>query len=217
MLMSAPLAAGLMLAQSQQTPAQTSDPASSTASAKKTASDQSMGKPMMGILVDSGCASSNMAKTTAASTDWQKTPMASSDMKPMTNDTSGQSQRAANDNRRAEVQPPPDQSTTGEANRSAPDTQYGNNAKAGGDPSMTTAELADNPKWDHSCFIGTKTTSFSFQTHDGRTLKFDSASNDQIKSQLDSTSRVATKNKIFRARVNGTVDGDTIHLTNITM
>jgi hypothetical protein len=54
-------------------------------------------------------------------------------------------------------------------------------------------------------------------TGDGRFLKFDSAANSQIKSQLESKGRVATRAKIFRARVNGSVENDTIRLTDIEM
>jgi hypothetical protein len=107
---------------------------------------------------------------------------------------------------------------TGEANRSTPagrtDTQAGNNDVTTGE---ITAETAGNMNWDRGCYISPTTSSFAFQTSDGRVLHFDSAANSQIKSQLDSTSRVSTKNKIFRARVTGSVDSDTIHMTNIVM
>jgi hypothetical protein len=90
------------------------------------------------------------------------------------------------------------------------DTQTGNNPNSVG-------EVASAGHWDRSCFIGKGTDSFAFQTSDGRTLQFDSASNLKIKNQLDSSSRVAAKDKIFRARVTGSAEGQTIHLTNIVM
>jgi hypothetical protein len=69
--------------------------------------------------------------------------------------------------------------------------------------------------WDRACFITPTTSSFVFLTQDGRQLHLDSASNSLIQQRLQSTNRVSEKNKIFRVRVNGTMSGDTLHVTDI--
>jgi hypothetical protein len=72
-------------------------------------------------------------------------------------------------------------------------------------------------QWARSCFISPSTTAFVLKLKDGRILSFDSGSDSQIVSQLQSSNRVQNMDKIFRARVKGNVDGDVIHLTSIKM
>jgi len=94
------------------------------------------------------------------------------------------------------------------------DTQSGNNHSnaLGG-----AAGPATGGNWDRSCFISPTSSSFVLQIQDGRTMKIDDAGNSRISSQLRSTGRVSTKNKVFRVKVTGSAEGDTIHLSDIQM
>lgn len=110
--------------------------------------------------------------------------------------------------------------TTGAADRrgTPTDTQSASNPQTSGrDMQAKTGEMTNTSNWDKACFISARTSEFVFQSPDGQALKVDSAGNQQIKSMLDSSSRVANKNKIFRVKVSGTVEGDTIHVTNVVM
>ncbi len=99
------------------------------------------------------------------------------------------------------------------------DTQTGNNDQS--TPSDVAA-VGNNYKggsanWDRSCFISSSSSSFSLQLQDGRTVKIDDAGNQRISSQLQSTGRVSTMNKVFRVKITGSLEGDTIHITDIQM
>ena len=100
----------------------------------------------------------------------------------------------------------PGSSYNDQINPRGPDTQRGNN-------SATTG----SGNWDRSCYISPASSSFVLQLQDGRTVKIDDAGNSRISSQLQSTGRVANVKKVFRVMVTGTMDGDTIHLTDIQM
>jgi len=112
---------------------------------------------------------------------------------------------------------PPDiaGSTAATSAGTATDTQSGNNSRRN-----STGEIAAGSgtgSWDQSCYISPTSSSFVLQLQDGRTLKIDDAGNSRINSQLQSTGRVSSKNKVFRVKVTGSVDGDTIRVTDIQM
>lgn len=139
-------------------------------------------------------------------------PEQTADMPVMTNGTSGQSQRTRDMKRTTPLDTDKSKlptESTGEASRTpgSADTQAGNNP----------GDMNDTSKWDKSCFVSKTSSSFALQLKDGRVLHFDGASNEMIKSKLDSTKRVADKSKIFRARVKGDLNGDMIHVSDITM
>ncbi len=101
-------------------------------------------------------------------------------------------------------------STTAASTGNPTDTQVGNN------PRGSLGDVAAG-NWDRSCFVSPSSSSFVLQLQDGRTMKIDDAGNSRISSQLQSTGRVSTKNKVFRVKVTGTAEGDTLHITDIQM
>ena len=50
---------------------------------------------------------------------------------------------------------------------------------------------------------------------DGRKLHLDQASDQMVVNKLQSTDRVQNMNKVFRVRVNGSINGDTVHISDI--
>lgn len=84
-------------------------------------------------------------------------------------------------------------------------------------PANLTGEFSNVNNWDKSCFISTTSNAYVLQLQDGRTLKIDDEGATRISSQLQSTGRVASKNKIFRVKVTGDINGDSIHITDIQM
>jgi hypothetical protein len=191
-----------------QTPVQTGTP---TSPREQTTSGRPTGKTLTGILVSADCNAASMPRSTASSVDPNSTDPVNPrdlnrdrarDINQGTGGTDAQLERTRSMDQ-----------TTGTTDRSVKrgtptDTQYANNQ---------TGEMTNAGKWDRACFIGPTTSSFAFQTQDGRVLHFDSAGDSQIKSQLDSSNRVATKNKIFRVRITGSVDQEVIHLTSIVI
>lgn len=230
-LLALPLSAGLMLAQTatpqQTTPQQTTATPPMRTSTPMESSSQS-GQSWTGILTASNCSTSNMPASTASAMN-QSTPKSEmSQTTPMDRGTKTDrdmnrtpardvNQGTGTDSQleRTRTMEP----TTGAADRrgTPTDTQAGNNMATSTEKGMRTGEVKTAGNWDKSCYIGKSTSSFTFQTKDGRMLHFDSDGDSKIKSQLDSSSRVASKSKIFRVKVTGSVDGDTIHLTNIVM
>jgi hypothetical protein len=232
-LLALPLSAGLMIAQTPtQTPTQTGTPQSTQEHESSTAG-QTSGQTMYGILVAADCNAATMPRTSASSMNSSTSSSTSSSSSmnrktPSDVDRGTATDRAKSSDMNRDRAREVNQGTggtdaqldrtrsmdqTGSADRSMQrgtptDTQAGNNQ---------TGEMSNAANWDKACFITPTTSSFAFQTQDGRVLHFDSAGDSQIKSQLDSTSRVASKNKIFRVRVTGTADGETIHLTKIVI
>jgi len=108
---------------------------------------------------------------------------------------------------------------TSTGNARGTDTQAGNNDR------YTPSDVAavgnkyqgGSANWDRSCFISSSSNAFSLQLQDGRTVKIDDAGNQRINSQLQSTGRVSTMNKVFRVKITGSLEGDTIHITDIQM
>jgi len=244
-LAAVPLGAGLMLAQSTGTPpqTQTQTPRPSTASAE---SDQiGLDQTFVGILVSSECNEATMPRTSARTPQDRVRPsdmdrgtptdraMAEADRsRDITRGTPTDRAADMNRDRPREINQTAggsdtqldrtrtmDQTQVSADRRGTPtDTQAANNPQSTPqDMRMKTGELSDTANWDRACFISTRTESFSFQMPDGRVLKVDGAGNQQIKAMLDSTNRVSSKNKIFRAKLTGSVDGDTLHVTNIVM
>jgi len=140
---------------------------------------------------------------------------ASSDMNRTTGAMDRSDSRGSSDIARNNTTPNEMSQTTGSAGSArGTDTQSGNNNW------NSTGDVANSNnagKWDHSCFISPASTSFAVQTQDGRTVKIDDAGNSKISSQLQSTGRVNSSSKIFRVKVTGSMNGDTLQLTDITM
>jgi hypothetical protein len=179
------------------------------------------GSSWTGVLVDAKCASSNMPRSTATAAH-QEVMGPSPTMRQDTGGrgvarggTAGDRVSDMNRDRARDV----NQGTGADAQleRTRTMEQTGGDADRAKDAMTKPFELTDSANWDRSCFISTATNEFSFHTSDGRFLKFDSSGNSQIKSQLDSSNRVSSKSKIFRAKVDGSVDGETIKLSNIKM
>lgn len=226
-LLALPLCCGLMVAQEPaQTPAQTgrSTPAETS---------RDSGQTISGILVASSCSTSNMPKSTASSMHsntpassatppmMRTTPLSSTDRESKNMDRGTVTDRAAAMNRDRARDVNQGTGTDSQLERTRTMDQTSGTADRRGTPLDTQAgnnmSDTDSSNWDRSCFIGTKTSEFALQTTDGRVLRFDGDANSQIRSKLDSSSRVATKNKIFRVRVTGSVEGDTVHLTDIVL
>jgi hypothetical protein len=74
-----------------------------------------------------------------------------------------------------------------------------------------------NDRWDRSCFVTPATPSYALKLQDGRTVKFDDAGNSRIHSELKSNGRVRKAHKVLRVRVTGTMEGDTVHVSNVHM
>ena len=113
-------------------------------------------------------------------------------------------------------------STSGSADRMANSTgsTSGNNAGSSSGNWNSTGDVAsanNAGSWDKSCFIGPQSTSFVLHTQDGRMIRLDDASNQKIAQQLQSTGRVSSMNKIFRVRVNGSMSGDQMTISDIQM
>ena len=212
-LLALPLCAGLMVAQ-QATP-----------QPEHTSPSTTGGKKMMGVLVSAKC--TKMPKTTASSAADQTMPDQTTKGKAgevtdstraadMNRDRARDVNQGTGTDAQLERTKTMDQ-TRGTADRaSTPANRQDTNAAANPENDKP-GELSDSSTWDRSCFISATTNEFMLHTNDGRFLKFDSAANSQIKSQLESKGRVATRAKIFRARVNGSVENDTIRLTDIEM
>jgi hypothetical protein len=83
-----------------------------------------------------------------------------------------------------------------------------------GDQGWARAQEVANQMPD-SCRITTGTTAYALRLRDGRTVRFDDASNSRIQQQLQSGGRLAHQKKIFRVVVKGTMEGDTISLDSI--
>lgn len=101
------------------------------------------------------------------------------------------------------------------------DSRNGNNDRNSGTPSdvaaVGRASTMGSANWDRTCFISPTSSSFVLKLQDGRTVKIDDAGNSRISSQLQSTGRVSSMNKVFRVKVTGSVEGDTIHISDIQM
>ena len=95
-------------------------------------------------------------------------------------------------------------STTAASTGNPTDTQTGNS------PPSSVAANGNGGNWDSSCFVSPSTSSFVLQLQDGRTMKIDAAGSSKIASKLQSSGRVSTKNKVFRVKVTGSAEGDTI-------
>lgn len=68
---------------------------------------------------------------------------------------------------------------------------------------------------DASCRITSSTQAYALRMDDGRIVRFDEASNAKIQQQLQSGDRLSHKSKIFRVKVNGSMQGDTIQATDV--
>jgi hypothetical protein len=235
-LLSVPALAMAMFAQAPATPQQTQTPRetpSSSATATATSQQTTGDKTIVGILVDASC--TTMPKTSASAmpgASMGKGTPSSNDLPPVTNNTSGMSNRDRNANRPLDPTQTSglDRNTTGSelerqtgsnrasgaADRAAGSADRMSRTTAGG-ATDTQAGNNDQTNWDRSCYISSGSHSFMLETPDGKMLHFDANGDTQIKAELDSTSRVAAKNKILRVRVTGKVDGDTIHMTKIVM
>ena len=97
---------------------------------------------------------------------------------------------------------------TGSADRMVHPQSSGNNASE-----MTSNTNYAN--WEKSCFVSPSTSTFVLRMPDGRTIRLDDASNQMVVERLQSTGRVQSTNKLFRARVHGTMDGDVLHITDL--
>lgn len=182
--------------------------------AMRSASDMDRGTPTDRANLDLNRSSSDMTRGTAtdraANTNRDMNRDRARDINQGTGGTDAQLERTRSM-----------EQTQGSADRrgTPTDTQSASNPQAATsqDMRMQTGEMTNTSSWDKACFISTRTSQFLFQAPDGSVLKVDDAGNQQIKALLDSTSRVANKNKIFRAKVTGTIEGDTLHVTNIVI
>lgn len=77
-------------------------------------------------------------------------------------------------------------------------------------PALGSANVGTDP----SCRISDQTTAFALRLSDGRLVRFDDASNTRIAKQLQSGGR-NKKNKTYRAKVKGTMSGETIGLESL--
>ena len=98
------------------------------------------------------------------------------------------------------------------------DTQSTNNKARNsiGDTASSQAGQGSN-SWDRSCFISPSSSSYILQLQDGRKVRLDNAGNRRVTDQLKSASRVSKSNKIFRVKVTGTMDGETLHVNDLKM
>ncbi len=96
--------------------------------------------------------------------------------------------------------------------------QYGRSWNNAGTSTGNTGQMTgsnNSGQWDSSCFITPRTTSYVLLLQDGRRVNIDSAGNSRIASQLSSTNRVASSTRIFRAKVTGGLQGDTLTVNDI--
>lgn len=82
---------------------------------------------------------------------------------------------------------------------------------------MTTDDPSLAKTLDSSCRIGTGTSAFALRLNDGKLVKFDEASNAKISQQVQTGDRLKHKTKVFRAKVQGKMEGDSIRLDSIKM
>lgn len=113
--------------------------------------------------------------------------------------------------------PVDDKGTRGSATQNTPSTGLKEQSSANGrSQSGMDADRANNAM-DRSCYIGQGTSAFALKLKDGRTVRFDDASNAKIAQQLQSRDRLKDKVKTFRATVKGTMQGDVITVQSIQM
>ncbi len=105
--------------------------------------------------------------------------------------------------------------TNAAATGSPTDTQSGNNhaMNSVGDG----AKSGGNSGWDRSCFIAPASSEFVLQLQDGRKMRIDAAGNARILSEMQSSGRVSKTNKVFRVRITGSAQGDTLHIDDLKM
>ena len=217
-LIALPLCAGLMAGQQPAPPQETTPQQSPSRQTTSTATD---GQKITGILVSSKC--TKMPKTTASTVMMPETTKGKAGvMSDSTRATDMNRDRARDVNQGTGTDAQLERTRTmdqtrGTADRAATPANRQDTNAAANPEDVKPGELTDVSTWDRSCFISATTNEYMLHTTDGRFLKFDASANNQIKSQLESTGRVATRAKIFRARVNGTVENDTIKLTSIEM
>lgn len=108
------------------------------------------------------------------------------------------------------------QQTAGTADRAMNGTN-GDTGYMAKQTSNSEGSMSTNQNWDRSCYISPASSAFLLQLQNGRVVRLDDAGNSRVVSQLQSTNRVSTNHKIFRAKVNGTMDGDTIRVIDIIM
>jgi hypothetical protein len=118
--------------------------------------------------------------------------------------------------------------SSGDLNQTTPtgsargtDTQGGNNDRDWNAPTdvaaVGRAATAGSSNWDRSCFISPTSSAFVLKLQDGRMVKIDDAGNARISLQLQSTGRVSSMNKVFRVKITGSMEGETLRITDIQM
>ncbi len=105
--------------------------------------------------------------------------------------------------------------TNAAATGSPTDTQSGNNHAM--NPVGDGAKSGGNSAWDRSCFISPASSEFVLQLQDGRKMRIDAAGNSRIVSEMQSSGRVSKTNKVFRVRITGSAQGDTLHIDDLKM
>lgn len=173
-----------------------------------------------GLLVAAGCQTggSAMAKSTASETLPRTTPSATTREQNRTYEqTQNQADRTAPTRKT-----PTGQSATEHLNATdqvtTPPVDSVNtrgSAPLDGSTGPGADETTVAKNMDNSCRIGAQTTAFSLRLSDGRLVRFDEASNARIAQQLQSGDRLKHKTKIFRAKVKGSMQGDTISIDNL--
>ncbi len=231
-----PMCLGLAVAQEARTTPRGTDESSGMGNQRQS---------WVGILVDSNCSSTGMSSGTNASSmrrstddkgslmnkttpgqsgrDWNstdrntagaadRTGLRESDMNRGTPAGAEQNSADRRDATRAIAADGAVNRTGPEMARTTPQTSGGMDQATG---AKNPAMVGNAQNWDKSCFISTNSSSFALQLQDGRRVNIDAAGNSKISSQLQSTGRVSSKSKVFRVRVKGSMEGDTLHLTDI--